>query len=149
MAQRKDNSNPQGSAEGIRGKPEPGPLPIRKMEPKTGNVLHIMDLEDGTKWIIEDEEVVELLKKYLAAPDQKTKDEILEKLELKVASPSNAAEASQTIKQFKESKIAPGLECNISAGLQKLKLNSDSKASVEKMGSDSKANKVNKKDNII
>ncbi|KAG1333962.1 hypothetical protein COCNU_03G000810 [Cocos nucifera] len=131
----------KGSPEGIKGKPEP------KMKPKAGKELHIRDLEDGSTWTIRDEEIVELIKKHHAAPDQKTKDEILKILQSKIASSSNAAEASRVSKQLiQESKGASGPEMSkISAELQKLKLKGDSKASVGKKDGDSKANKVNKK----
>ncbi|XP_010917713.1 uncharacterized protein [Elaeis guineensis] len=99
------------------------------MKPKAGKELHIRDLEDGSNWRIRDETIVELIKKHHAAPDQKTKDEILKTLQSKVASSSSAS----------------GRDEKISAELQKLKLKSDSKASVGKKDSDSKASVGKKK----
>ena len=53
------------------------------MKPKAGKELHIRDLEDGSNWRIRDETIVELIKKHHAAPDQKTKDEILKTLQVR------------------------------------------------------------------
>ncbi|XP_038987823.1 uncharacterized protein LOC120112446 [Phoenix dactylifera] len=126
-------------------------------KPQTTKELHIVDLSDGTKWIIDDKIVVDLLKKYKSAPDQKTKDEIIKLLQSGVASSSTKVEAGQSheICQVSKDRAGGGLDGNrldsgkpthgglpaknqkyqeskITKDLQNLKLDTDNKAGKEK-----------------
>ncbi|XP_038987810.1 uncharacterized protein LOC113462015 [Phoenix dactylifera] len=187
MAQRKEKSNLrgdapssgdkilQGSAKETPSKHEPSHLPLPKVElvdkmlkldmksndkgksSTTTKELHIVDLSDGTKWIIDDKIVVDLLKKYKSAPDQKTKDEIVKLLESRVASLSTKVKAGQSHKICQVSKDTAGAgldgnrldsdkpthgglpaknqkyqESKIIKDLQNLKLDNDNKASKKK-----------------
>ncbi|XP_008786786.1 uncharacterized protein LOC103705005 [Phoenix dactylifera] len=91
--------------------------------------LHVVDESDGTRWTIQDGTVIDLLKRYMSSPDQKTKDEIVERLESYVASLTENSRTSQESKNSsnRRSSHQPLMPkaadlAKIAENLQKLKL---------------------------
>ncbi|XP_010911597.2 uncharacterized protein [Elaeis guineensis] len=60
--------------------------------------LHIVDESDGRRWIIQDKTVIDLLRSYKSASDEKTKDDIVKRLQSYVASLSKKSNACQASK---------------------------------------------------
>ncbi|XP_038988110.1 uncharacterized protein LOC120112602 [Phoenix dactylifera] len=91
--------------------------------------LHLVDESDGTRWTIQDKTVIDLRKRYKSAPDQKTKEEIVKRLQSYVASLTENGGTSQESKNNSnrcsshQPRMAKASDLGkITGNLQKLKL---------------------------
>ncbi|EHA8589824.1 hypothetical protein COCNU_scaffold012618G000010 [Cocos nucifera] len=105
------NSILRGPDKEATGKREASPLPVPEVNPgvKSGvhkapkldgsstltEELHVVDESDGSRWIIQDKTVIDQLRRYKSASDEKSKDEIVKFLQSYVASLSKKSNISQ------------------------------------------------------